>query len=50
MEHFAWEQRGLLIVGSTACGRGTVVALQLNDAYHLSARTVWIMAGAYPPV
>lgn len=48
-QHFAWEQGGLLIVGLTACGRGTVAAIQLNDRYHLSARAVWIMAGAYPP-
>jgi hypothetical protein len=47
--HFAWEEGGLLILGLTACGRGTVAALKLNDRYHLSARGVWIMAGAYPP-
>lgn len=48
--HFLWEERGLLIVGSTACGRGTVSLLELNDSYHLSARTVWMIAGAYPPI
>jgi hypothetical protein len=49
-EHFVWEHGGLLIVGSTARGRGTVVALELNDRYHLSARTVWIAARLYPPL
>jgi hypothetical protein len=49
-QHFAWEQGGLLIVGLTACGRGTAAALELNDRYHLSARGVWIFAGAYPPL
>ena len=49
-EHFAWEHNGLLIVGSTARGRGTVVTLDLNDRYHLSARAVWIAARLYPPL
>jgi hypothetical protein len=49
-DHFSWEQNGLLIVGLTACGRATAAALNLNDHYHLSARAVWILAGAYPPV
>ena len=49
-DHFVWEQDGLLIVGLTDRGRGTVVVLNLNDRYHLSARGVWIIARAYPPV
>lgn len=49
-EHFAWELGGVLIVGLTTCGRGTVAALELNDRYDLSARAVWVIAGAYPPV
>ena len=28
---------------------GSVDALQLNDSYHQSARSVWILAGIYPP-
>jgi hypothetical protein len=48
-DHFLWEEGGLLIVGRTACGRGTVEALKLNDRYHLSARGVWIIARVYPP-
>jgi hypothetical protein len=47
--HFAWEQDGVYIVGRTAKGRATVAALKLNDAYHKSARSVWIIAGIYPP-
>jgi hypothetical protein len=49
-DHFVWEQDGLLIVGLTDRGRGTAAVLNLNDRYHLSARGVWIMARAYPPV
>ncbi len=48
-DHFAWEEHGLLIVGSTDRGRGTVEVLNLNDRYHLSARSVWIIACMYPP-
>lgn len=48
-EQFAWRQEGLLILGLTACGRGTVAILNLNDPYHQSARAVWIIARAYPP-
>jgi len=48
-KHFAWEHGALLIVGSTARGRGTAATLDLNDRYHLSARGVWIAAGMYPP-
>jgi hypothetical protein len=48
-DHFAWESEGLYIVGRTAIGRATVAALRLNDAYHRSARWVWMLAGVYPP-
>lgn len=48
-DHFVWEQHGLLIVGQTDRGRGTVAVLNLNDRYHLSARGVWLIARAYPP-
>ena len=48
-KHFAWEQGGLFVVGSTACGRGTAAVLALNDRYHLSARAVWMIARVYPP-
>jgi hypothetical protein len=36
-------------VGRTAIGRATVAALRLNDMYHVQARSVWIVAGVYPP-
>jgi hypothetical protein len=48
-DHFLWERGGLFIVGRTAIGRATVEALRLNDAYHQSARAVWITARIYPP-
>lgn len=48
-DHFSWEHEGLHIVGRTAIGRATVAALRLNDVYHQSARSVWMVAGIYPP-
>jgi hypothetical protein len=48
-DHFVWAEGGLLIVGQTQCGRGTVEVLKLNDRYHLSARGVWVIAQMYPP-
>jgi hypothetical protein len=48
-EHFAWQHEGLYLVGQSAIGRATVAALRLNDAYHQSARWVWMLAGIYPP-
>lgn len=49
LEHFAWQEGGLYIVGRTAIGRATVATLSLNDDYHQSARSVWMLAGIYPP-
>jgi hypothetical protein len=48
-DHFTHHRDGLYIVGRTAIGRATFAALRLNDAYQLSARGVWILAGIYPP-
>jgi hypothetical protein len=48
-EHFTWQGGGLYIVGRTAIGRATVAVLCLNDSYHQSARSVWTLAGIYPP-
>jgi hypothetical protein len=49
-QHFAWQSGGLDIVGRTAIGRATVAVLRLNDSYHQPARSLWIMAGIYPPM
>lgn len=48
-DHFEWSADGLLIVGKTACGRATVIALQLNNDFLVSARRRWVMAGWHPP-
>jgi hypothetical protein len=48
-DHFAWANGGLQIVGKTATGRATVALLGLNDSFHQAARSVWILAGLFPP-
>lgn len=48
-DHFEWSADGLLIVGKSASGRATVVALQLNNDFLVSARRRWVMAGWHPP-
>lgn len=48
-EHFAWNPNGTRIVGVTPCGRATVVALHLNNAYVVEARRFWVEAGWWLP-
>jgi hypothetical protein len=47
--HFRWSQDGVFIVGLTACGRVTVVALNLNSLVAVTVRRNWIAAGWHPP-
>jgi hypothetical protein len=48
-EHFRWSEGGDEIVGLTAVGRATVVALRLNRASLVLARRLWSAAGWHPP-
>ncbi len=48
-EHFAWSDDGTEIIGQTAVGRATVVALRLNNEYVVPSRRVWVAAGWHPP-
>ena len=47
--HFAWTNNGTHIIGLTACGRVTVLALQLNNIYAVTVRQAWVSAGWHPP-
>ena len=40
--HFAWTNNGTHIIGLTACGRVTVLALQLNNIYVVTVRQAWV--------
>jgi hypothetical protein len=47
-ENFAWSEDGTLVVGLTACGRATIVALKLNQALTVAARSIWVSIGQHP--
>lgn len=47
--HFLWSDDGTRIIGRTACGRATVVALQLNHVIAVMVRREWVAAGWHPP-
>jgi len=48
-EHFAWSDDGATIIGLTACGRATVVALKLDHSLIVGARSIWVSIGQHPP-
>jgi hypothetical protein len=47
--HFQWSEDGLRIIGRTASGRATVIALNLNNLVRLTVRRNWVKAGWHPP-
>jgi HNH endonuclease len=47
--HFAWSEDGTQIIGRTACGRATVVALRLNNPIAVKVREAWVAVGWHPP-
>lgn len=47
--HFEWTEKGMKINGITACGRATVIALQLDNSNAIIVRESWISAGWHPP-
>ena len=48
-DHFCWSDDGQVIIGITASGRVTVVALQMNNKEIVSARRLWVSVGWHPP-
>lgn len=48
-EHFEFNPEQTEILGITACGRATVVALRLNFEQAVAARKLWVSVGWYPP-
>lgn len=48
-KHFAWNETGDLIIGTTAIGRATVTALRLNRPLLIRSRQIWVAAGLHPP-
>lgn len=48
-DHFQWANGGTHIVGSTATGRATVIALRLNNEHIVESRALWVLYGWHPP-
>lgn len=48
-DHFQWSTDGMTIDGTTATGRATVIALDLNRPLQCVARQRWVQAGWHPP-
>jgi hypothetical protein len=48
-DHFSWADDGVRVVGQSAPGRATILALHLNDAPVLLVRSYWVIAGWHPP-
>ena len=49
-DHFAWADDGVTIRGLTATGRATITLLQLNSAWLVQARRIWVLVGLQPPL
>ena len=48
-KHFKFSEEKTKIIGKTACGRATVIALKMNEKQAVKARMLWVIAGWYPP-
>jgi len=47
-EHFAWAEDGVTLVGRTAIGATTVIALNMNGFRRARARPSWRRLGLFP--
>ncbi len=48
-EHFRWSEDSIRVIGMTATGRATVIALRLNNPILVEARQWWVKSGWHPP-
>jgi hypothetical protein len=49
-EHFAWSDDTTEMIGLTAIGRATIIALQINRPLLIKARRRWNVVGWHPPL
>lgn len=49
-EHFAWSKDYTQIIGLTATGRATIVALQMNRQNVINIRKAMSIMGVHPPI
>ena len=50
LEHFAWSEDGVSVIGRTPSGRVTVACLQMNNSIAVMVRRGWVSVGWHPPV
>lgn len=50
VDHFQWDASGAMIVGLSATGRATIVALNMNNLVIVDARRRWVSVGWHPPI
>ncbi|WP_034422530.1 HNH endonuclease [Candidatus Entotheonella palauensis] len=48
-DHFSWDGSGIQLLGLTAIGRSTIVALNINNEVAVAARRRWVSVGWHPP-
>ncbi len=48
VEHFAWSDDYLLLIGLTPTARATVAALKINSSLQQTARSYWLLAKLFP--
>lgn len=48
-DHFQWDESGSLLMGLTAVGRASIVALNLNNPEIVDVRRRWVSVGWHPP-
>lgn len=47
-DHFSWDASGVHILGLTAVGRATILALSMSNAVIVDARRRWVSVGWHP--
>lgn len=48
-DHFAWSEDNTEIIGLTAIGRATILALKMNRPQMIRVRRMWVKMGEHPP-
>lgn len=48
-DHFQWDESGAMLIGLTATGRATIVALNINNPLIVDVRRRWVSVGWHPP-
>lgn len=48
-DHFAWDVTNIRLLGLTAIGRITIIALNMNNEIIFDSRKRWVQASWHPP-